>query len=74
MTAAPQAAPGAPDSLAEELGRFGAQVETFFGGLLVATVPLLGSATDQATQAMAQLKALGLPYNSSAPSNTKKRR
>jgi TolA-binding protein len=30
--------------------------------------------TDQATQAMAQLKALGLPYNSGAPAASKKRR
>jgi tol-pal system protein YbgF len=29
--------------------------------------------TDQATQAMAQLKALGLPYNSGSPSSAKKR-
>jgi len=30
--------------------------------------------SDQATQAKAQLKSLGLPYNSSAPSSSKKRR
>jgi TolA-binding protein len=29
--------------------------------------------SDQATQAMAQLKALGLPYNSSAPASKRRR-